>query len=173
MQLVRALAAELEAAPGAQRLVLGETAGVPEGRPKAVGSAEFVRHMPAKLVCGAGAWAQHLHLVRPRGGGRRIEPVPASRTDTLLAAVERALDGHGCPAPVPVWITETGVGDAPGGCRKMARQLERWAEGGRVRAAFQYTLREDPLFPVGLADPQLTTLYPAYRAWRARGAGGC
>ncbi|QEC46374.1 hypothetical protein FSW04_01450 [Baekduia soli] len=172
-QIVQALADELDEAPGAQRLVLGDTAGVPEGRPKAVGSAEFVRHMPDKLVCGAGAWAQHLHLVRPRGGGVRIEPVPASRTEALLAAVEHALDGHGCPNPVPVWITETGIGDAPGGCQKMGSQLERWAVDGRVRAAFQYTLREDPVFPVGLADPHLTKLYPAYRAWRARGTTGC
>lgn len=173
-RLVRAMAAELGAAPGEQRLVLGDTAGVPEGRPQAVGSAEFARRLPGDLVCTAAAvWGQHLHLVRPRGGGRRIEPVPVSRTAGLLADVERALDGHRCPDPVPVWITETGVGDATGGCHKMGAQLERWARGGRVRAAFQYTLREDPVFPVGLADPQLTDLYPAYRAWRSRGTSGC
>jgi hypothetical protein len=171
--LVRAMAGELDRAPGAQRVVLGDTAGVPEGRPQAVGSAEFARGLPDTVVCGAAVWAQHLHLVRPRGGGKRIEPVAASDTDSLLADVEQALDGHRCAQPVPVWITETGVGDAPGGCAKMGRTLERWAAGGRVRAAFQYSVREDPLFPVGLADPQLTELYPAYAAWRARGAGGC
>ena len=35
----------------------------------------------------------------------------------------------------------------------------------RVQAAFQYTFRDDPAFPVGLADPHLTTLYPAYYLW--------
>lgn len=171
--MVRALTAELDRAPGDQRIVLGDAAGVPEGRPASIGSAEFVRHLPDDLVCGAAAWAQHLHLVRPRGGGKRIEPVAPAHTDGLLADVEQALDGHHCAHPVPVWVTETGVGDAPGGCEKMGHQLERWADGGRVRAAFQYSMRQDPLFPVGLADAQLTTVFPAYDAWRARGAGGC
>jgi len=172
VRMVRAMAATLQGKPD-QRMLLGEVAGVPEGRPKAVGSAEFVRRLPGDLVCGAAAWSQHAHLVRPRGGGKRIDKVPASDTAELLAAVERALDAHDCAEPVSVWITETGVGDAPRGCAIAGRQLDAWKAGGRVRAAFQYTFREDPVFPVGLADAQLTELYPAYRAWRARGVAGC
>ena len=52
----------------------------------------------------------------------------------------------------------------------MAAQLRAWRADPRVRAAFQYTLRDDPIFPVGLADAGLTRLYPAYEAWRTRGA---
>ena len=51
----------------------------------------------------------------------------------------------------------------------MAAQLRAWRRDPQIRAAFQYTLREDPLFPVGLADAGLTRLYPAYAAWRSRG----
>ncbi|HZO35628.1 MAG TPA: hypothetical protein VFB41_02005 [Solirubrobacteraceae bacterium] len=171
-KLVRTMATTLGDDPG-QRMLLGETAGVPEGRPKAVGAAEFARHLPDDLVCGAAAWAQHAHLVRPRGGGKRIDKVPVAETARLLTGVERALDGHHCSKQVPVWITETGVGDAPHGCAIAGRQLDTWKRDRQVRAAFQYTLREDPVFPVGLADPQLTTLYPAYRAWRERGVAGC
>ena len=172
VRIARVLAAALRGVPG-QEMLLGDAAGVPEGRPKAVGAAEFVRDLPDDLVCGAAAWAQHAHLVRPRGGGKRIDKVPASQTARLLAAVVRALDGHHCSKQMPIWITETGVGNAPHGCAIAGRQLDAWKRGGRVRAAFQYTMREDPVFPVGLTDPELKRLYPAYRAWRARGLSGC
>jgi hypothetical protein len=36
-----------------------------------------------------------------------------------------------------------------------------------VQAAFQYTFREDDLFPVGLVDPALTRVYQPYDAWAA------
>lgn len=172
VEMARAMASTLRDEPD-QRLLLGDAAGVPEGRPKAVGAAELARRLPRDLVCGADAWAQHAHLVRPRGGGKRIDKVPAADTEQLLGGVERALAGHRCSRPVPIWITETGVGDAPRGCAIAGRQLDVWKRGGRVRAVFQYTLREDPVFPVGLADGGLTKLYPAYRAWRARGVAGC
>jgi hypothetical protein len=51
----------------------------------------------------------------------------------------------------------------------MAAQLRAWKRDPRIRAAFQYTMRDDPLFPVGLADSALTRLFPAYEAWRTRG----
>ena len=44
-----------------------------------------------------------------------------------------------------------------------------WQADPRIRAAFQYTLRDDPIFPTGLADIALTRLHPAYEAWRTRG----
>jgi hypothetical protein len=74
---------------------------------------------------------------------------------------------------VPLWITETGAGDRPGACEAMAAQLRAWRADPRIEAAFQYTLRDDPIFPVGLADAGLTRLHPAHEAWRTRGATRC
>ncbi len=77
-------------------------------------------------------------------------------------------------------MTETGAGaphagaprppgeaDEAAGCRALAVQLARWYADPRVGAVFQYTFREDDLFPVGLADAALTRLYPAYYLWLA------
>ena len=36
-------------------------------------------------------------------------------------------------------------------------------------AAFQYTFRDDPVFPVGLADAKLTKAWPAYQLFKAWG----
>ena len=49
-------------------------------------------------------------------------------------------------------------------------RLARWWADPWVTAAFQYTLREDPGFPVGLASSDLTRLYPTFALWRAWGA---
>jgi hypothetical protein len=38
-----------------------------------------------------------------------------------------------------------------------------------VQAAFQYTFRDDPAYPVGLADATLSRLWPAYELWKAWG----
>lgn len=167
-RLVRAAAGEI----GLGRLLLGEASGI-ERHTRATGAAELARDLPDDLVCGAAAWAQHAYVSVPRGDARRLEAVPAAQTDALLAAVEAALDSHRCSQPVPVWITETAAGDRPGACAAMAAQLRTWRRDPRVRAAFAYTLRTDPYFPVGLADAALTRLYPAYEAWRTRGATRC
>jgi hypothetical protein len=57
----------------------------------------------------------------------------------------------------------------------LAGQLRRWHADPRVGAAFQYTFREDPAFPVGLATADLSRLYPTYSLWlawsRLRAAG--
>jgi hypothetical protein len=94
--------------------------------------------------------------------------------------VEAALDARGCGRRHRVWITETGVGGPrPGGrrptdpaslraqCRAMDGQLGRWHRDPRVEAAFQYSFREDDLFPVGLVDPTLVRVYEPYDAWAA------
>jgi hypothetical protein len=167
-QLAQALAGEV----GVAQVVLGETAGI-DAHTHATGAAELAAGLPDALVCGAAAWAQHAYVTAPRDGGRRLEPVHPAHTAQLVAAVERALAGHRCGHVVPVWITETGAGDRPGACAAMAAQLRGWQRDPQVRAAFQYTLRDDPLFPVGLADAGLTRLYPAYAAWRTRGRGRC
>jgi hypothetical protein len=173
VRLARALRAELAVAGGEHHVLAGETAGIPDPHPYATAAAEFVRALPDGVVCGADAWAQHAHLVRPRGAGRQLEGVSPGEVDQLIDGVDRALDGHHCKRPVPIWITETGVGGAPEGCALMAARLRAWRRDPRVDAAFQYTFREDPAFPVGLADLGLTTQYPGYEAWATRGDTDC
>lgn len=167
-RLVRAARAELERAGGDRRLVLGELAGVPRPSPRGSGVSEFVRALPRDVACAGDVWAQHQY-VKPDG----------SQHDAV-AELQRALARRPCTARTPVWVTETGViGDRPGtprepdrealraDCRAMHEQLERWAADDRVQAAFQYTLREDPFYAVGLFDGPLTRTWPVYAAWRA------
>jgi hypothetical protein len=54
-------------------------------------------------------------------------------------------------------------------CRALDAALRRWDVDPRVEAAFQYTFRDDPSFPVGLADVGLTRAWPAYDEWLAWG----
>lgn len=165
-ELARALAAEA----GLERVLLGETAGI-LSHTHATGAAEMAAALPGDLVCGAAAWAQHAYVTAPLDEGRDHKPVELEHNAEVVGGVKRALDAHGCDREVPVWITETGAGGRPGACAAMAAQLRAWRDDPRIEAAFQYTLRDDPIFPVGLADAGLTTLYPAYEAWRTRGAG--
>src|SRR3954454_21258458 len=135
--LVKALRAELDDAGGEHHVLVGETAGIPDPHPYATGAAEFAGALPDAVVCGADAWAQHAHLVRPRGAGRQLEGVSPGESQQLIDGVGRALDTHRCDRPVPIWITETGVGGAPDGCALMAARLRAWRGDPRIRAAFQ------------------------------------
>jgi len=45
--------------------------------------------------------------------------------------------------------------------------LAAWHRDPRVGAVFQYTLREDPAYPVGLLAAGLERAYPAYALWLA------
>jgi hypothetical protein len=161
--LARALRAELG---DDRQLVLGETAGLLEPTSRATSVPELIRGLPRRLVCGARVWSQHAYI-----GG--TDPV---------AAVEQALDARGCPREHAIWITETGVGPAPGGfslargitserqgCRLLHRRLRAWHENPRVTVATQYTMREDDLFPTGLVTTDLSRARPALRAWQAWG----
>src|SRR5690606_1104321 len=49
--LARAMGAELDAAPGDQRIVLGEVAGFDAPRDNAVGAAEFAAALPRDVAC--------------------------------------------------------------------------------------------------------------------------
>jgi hypothetical protein len=171
--LAQALKAELDAAPGDQKLVLGETAAFAAPRGNAVSVAEFARALPDDVVCAGAVWAQHAYVkVSGELAADAANETPGS--PALLADLEQALDAHGCPGgPLPIWITETGTSSQSGaaGCGAMAEGLRRWVDDPRVDAAFQYTFREDTAFPVGLSDPGLTTLEPAYGAWKALAAG--
>jgi hypothetical protein len=171
-QLAGAMQVELDAAPGDQRLVLGETAGFDGPRVNAVGAAEFAAALPDELVCRAAAWGQHAY-VKVDDELAADAAAQAAGSPELLRGVEQALDAHGCPDELPIWITETGTDQTTGaaGCRAMGDALQAWAGEPRVQLAVQYTFREDTAFPVGLADAGLTTLEPAYAAWLAQAQG--
>ncbi len=165
VEMARKLKQQLDAAPGDQELVLGELAGLPDRRPKSSSISEFIADVPEDLACGAKVWSQHGYI-----GG--VNPVDD---------VERALTRKGCAKPA-LWITETGVGAPRSGqkrrtshasqlaaCRLLHRRLDDWLQDDRVTAAFQYTLREDDLFPTGLVKTDLSDAYPALAEWTAWG----
>jgi hypothetical protein len=162
-RIVRALRRALAAAPGDQRYVIGELAGLHLRSSKSTTIVEFIAGLPRDLVCGTPVWSQHNYLE-----GR-----------DQLGDIEAALRARGCGRRHAVWMTETGTGLARTGrgrggderlsCRRMHRQLRRWYSDRRVTAAFQYTMREDDLFPTGLVTTDLTTAYPVLKMWQAWG----
>jgi len=171
-KLDRAMRAELEQLPGEQELVVAELAGLPRPRLRGSGVEEFYKGLPDDVVCTASVYAQHAYAERGR-------PESALRP---VEQLEAALDQRPCAKDKPIWITETGVGgpdvggDRTGGlatlrrdCRALDAALRRWDVDPRVAAAFQYTFRDDPAFPVGLADAGLTRTWPAYDEWLAWG----
>jgi hypothetical protein len=165
-QLVRA--AEQELRPD-QQLVLGELAGLDAPRTYGASAPEFIRALPADVACAGSAFAQHVYVgERGRRGmpPKRVDPDAAVATTTaLIDAVDAALLAHQCPKPTPLWITETGTFDHR--CEAMAAVLRSWAQDPRVDAAFQYTFRDSPAFPVGLVSSSLRTTYASYTAWHA------
>jgi hypothetical protein len=160
------LARAAQQAAGDAEVVLGETAGFREPTSRATSLPEMIRALPRSLVCASRVWSQHAYV----GGS---DPV---------AEVERELDARRCPQPHVVWITETGVGPAPGGlslargitsaaqgCRLLHRQLLDWYHDPRVTVAVQFTFREDDLFPTGLVTTDLLHTRPALAEWQAWG----
>jgi hypothetical protein len=171
-RLARAMREELAALPGHQRLVIAELAGLPGPRLRGAGVEEFFAGLPDDVVCSASVYAQHAYAERGR---------PAS-SQGPVDQLESALDRRPCAAGKPIWITETGVGgqdvggERTGGlatlrrdCRALDAALRRWDADPRVEAAFQYTFRDDPAFPVGLADVGLSRAWPTYDLWLAWG----
>lgn len=167
-QLATALQAALDEAPGEQRLVIGELAGLPRSTRYVTSVPDFIAALPRELVCASTVWSQHAYI----GGEDPVEPAA------------QALAAFGCPRPHTIWITETGVGPAPedlsaggsiadarAGCRALHAQLVRWWRDPRVTVAIQYTVREDDKFPVGLVSTDLTEPRPALKVWTAWGAG--
>lgn len=182
---------DAERRPG-ERILLGEAAGYDEPRPSASSVAEFVAGLPRETVCASSVWAQHVYVAQPGDGdgdaGREGAPLAgdadAAGNPALLTAVLATLDRRGCPVRHRLWLTETGVGGPRPGrdrptdeislaraCRAMAAALTAWRRAPRVDVALQYSFREDPAFPVGLADASLTRAYAPYRAWA--GEPGC
>jgi hypothetical protein len=164
--LARTLQSTLARDEDEHGLALGELAGVREPSSRATSIGEFVAGLPRDVVCAAGVWTQHAYI-----GGE--DPV---------GLVSRALRAGGCPRVPPIWITETGVGGTDSrlsiargitseaeGCRLLHARLVRWWRDPRVAAAFQYTLRDDPLFPTGLVSADLAHGRPTLAEWQAWG----
>jgi hypothetical protein len=147
--------------------VLGDLAGLDTPRPFGASAAEFARGLPPDVACGASAFAQHAYIGERSRNGRAPRPVApaaaATAATSLVDAVDAELRLHGCDQPL--WITETGTFDHR--CESMAAALKAWADDPRVDAAFQYTFREHPSFPVGLVSSSLRTTYRSYAAWHA------
>jgi hypothetical protein len=167
LRLVGALREVLDAAPGEQELVLGDLAGAIGRKAHVTSMREFITALPEEVLCGAAVWAQHAYVA----------------TNDAVASARRALDDRGCPRPQAIWVTETGIGtarsmpptgeppvqDRPGTCGRLHAWLVRFYLDPRVTVAFQYTLREDDFFRVGLVTSSLERAYPTLRPWRAWG----
>ncbi|MDQ3740557.1 MAG: hypothetical protein M3389_06390, partial [Actinomycetota bacterium] len=179
-RIVRALRAELAATPEEERLVLGELAAASGPKPLVTGVTEFVRGLEDFDACAGAVWAQHQYAERDAAGGGSLS---GDATDAVTE-LRRALDERECTRGKPIWVTETGVGGAHVGakrslspgeldldCRTLARSLRRWQRDPRVDAAFQFSLREDVAFPVGVFDTGLERAYPVYDLWRSAAAG--
>ncbi|MGZ6694598.1 MAG: hypothetical protein ACXVFL_03040 [Solirubrobacteraceae bacterium] len=167
-KLARALKGTLT---GDQQLVVGELAGFKGRRKFGAGIKEFFGALPDDVLCSAGVIAQHAYATRAQGAK---DPGP-------VGDLEEALHQRQCAAKKPIWVTESGVGgphvgDVRAGtdrairrdCRALESTFKRWDADPRVDAAFQYTFRDDPAFPVGLVDPGLTHAWPTYdliRVW--------
>ncbi len=175
-QLARAMAAEVRASGGGDRMLLGELGGYDSGSPHRLSIAEFVAALPADVLCLSGTWAVHAYAA---WGADAAEADP-------VAALEAALDVRGgCAAGARVWVTESGAGAAdpgravaigPGaeaaGCSALATQLAEWGRDPRVGAVFQYTFRSDPVFPVGLVSADLGRTSKTYGLWSRLAQGG-
>jgi hypothetical protein len=166
-----ALAMREELEPG-QQLVVGELAGLENARKYGTSISEFFAGLPDEVVCNAGVFAQHAYAKR---GDKADDP-------GAVGALEKVLDGRPCARDKPIWVTETGVGGPHVGderspkeesiradCQALNVALRRWDKDPRVDAAIQYTFRDDPVFPVGLADAELTKEWPAYQLFKAWG----
>ena len=168
-KFARAMREELQ--PG-QQLMVGELAGLQNARKYGTSISEFFDGLPDDVVCNAGVFAQHAYAKR----GDRADDAGA------VGTLEQVLDGRACARDKPIWVTETGVGGPHVGderspkdasiradCQALNVALRRWDKDPRVDAAIQYTFRDDPVFPVGLADAKLTKEWPAYQLFKAWG----
>jgi hypothetical protein len=152
VNLARAMQQTLE--PG-QKLVLGELGGISNHPIISTTATDFARQLPKDLVCAADVISVHGYAPQPN-------PVPE---------LEKTL-----PCDTPIWVTETGAKTPPltpdEVCHTMDARLKEYYADPRIQAVFQYTLRDDPVFPTGLVSPDLTTAYPALNLWTQWSRGG-
>lgn len=176
-KIVRAARAELALDDAPHDLVLGEMAGYRRASRYGTGITELIRALPDDVACAATVWSQHQYARVDRG------------QHDAVGELEDALDERPCTRGKPIWVTESGVGGVRAGrprglskaslrrqCAAQAALLEDLDKDPRVGAAFQFSLREDTAFRVGLFNARLTRAYPTlalWRAWsRAAAAGG-
>jgi hypothetical protein len=177
--LARAMMAQLRSEGGPRHLLLGEFNAYETSSADRLSMSEFLRALPTDVTCLADAWSVHAYANRDQSVPSR-DPV---------ATLEAALDARrGCTRGAHLWVTESGAGAPHAGyprpagateerasCLALASQLRTWFQDPRLDAVLQYTFRDDPAFPTGLAAPGLDRTYPAYRLWlewiRAREAG--
>jgi hypothetical protein len=168
-KLARAMKSQLQPS---QETVIGELAGLTNARKFGSSISEFFDGLPDDVVCKAGVFAQHAYSKR---GDKADDP-------GAVGALEDVLDKRPCARSKPIWVTESGVGGPHVGderspkdesiradCQALNVALRRWNKDPRVRAVFQYTFRDDPIFPVGLADAKLIKTWPAYDLFKAWG----
>ena len=168
-RLARTLRAELK--PG-QQMVVGELAGLKNPRKFGTSISEFFDGLPDDVVCNAGVFAQHQYSKR----------AAAANDPGAVGELEKVLGRRPCTKAKPIWVTESGVGGPHVGdlrspkdesvradCQALNVSLRRWNNDPRVDAVFQYTFRDDPVFPVGLADAALSKAWPAYELFKAWG----
>jgi hypothetical protein len=168
-KLAHAMQSQLQSG---QQLVVGELAGLTNARKFGTSISEFFDALPDDVVCKAGVFAQHAYSKR---GDKADDP-------GAVGALEDVLDTRPCTRGKPIWVTESGVGGPHVGderspkdesiradCQALNVALRRWDKDPRVNAVFQYTFRDDPIFPVGLADAKLTKTWPAYDLFKAWG----
>jgi hypothetical protein len=161
--LWRAMRDELRAAGGQRGMLLGALADARPGRFISTTARDFLAGLPRDVLCDGDVIS--LHKYAGRGAYER-------RPD-VVAGVEALVDDRCGGDRRPIWITETGAGGhrpglshsataagARADCRAQQRDLRRWWADPRVTAAFQYTFRDDPDYPVGLADAGLTSAWP-------------
>ncbi len=170
-QLARVMSSTLAGAAGRHHVLLGELGGYESGSPHRIGLAEFVDALPPDVLCLGDTWAVHAYA------GRGPHAVALDPVKVLEVALD---ERGGCASSAHVWVTEAGAGApepgrqrAPGAqeeaaeCVALASQVLGWYADPRVQAIFQYTFRDDPLYPVGLVSAGLSPPRPVYRMWLA------
>ena len=121
---------------------------------------EFIAALPDDVVCDAPVFGVHDYA----GNGDPVGPVFDCPGSGVTAR----------PHPGDLDHRDRRQGAAllsrEDACRAVHRSLVRYYRDPRVTAAFQYTLREDDLFPTGLVSTDLERALPALGEWQAWGA---
>ena len=164
--IARALSAALDAAPGDQEAVVGEVSARSRRARSSAPSTSSSRPCPGTWRAAAAYGrststpATPTACPRPSGASPRF---PARRASCGSPRPEPARRKPGAPRTYDATTLR-------GACAGLDILLQRWWADPKVTAAFQYTLREDPNFPVGLASADLARTYPTFALWRAWGA---
>ena len=164
-ELARAMAAELQAAGTGARMLLGELGGYLRGSPHRL-ARRRVRGGPARRRAVPERATGRSTPTRPTDPARERPKArtPSSRSSarsTRAAAVPRA-PASGSPRRAPArrdpGRPRAGTADEEAGrqTRRSGASSMRWSSDPRVAAVFQYSFREDPAYPIGLIESELS-----------------